>query len=119
VSPVYYAPNGYSEFLWVSSPESTHSRNIATREDVSIVVFDSNAPVGTGQAVYMAATARELAGNEAAEGIEVFSRRSVAHGARPWTAADVEPGAELRLYRAVATEQFILGEGDRRIPVTP
>ena len=30
VSPVYYAPEGYTEFYWVSSPEATHSRNIAT-----------------------------------------------------------------------------------------
>jgi nitroimidazol reductase NimA-like FMN-containing flavoprotein (pyridoxamine 5'-phosphate oxidase superfamily) len=31
VSPVYYAPNGYREFVWVSAPDSTHSRNIGAR----------------------------------------------------------------------------------------
>ena len=26
---VYYAPSGYSELYWVSSPEAQHSRNLA------------------------------------------------------------------------------------------
>ena len=46
VSPVYYAPSGYSELYWVSSPEAQHSRNLAARRELSIVVFDSRAPVG-------------------------------------------------------------------------
>jgi hypothetical protein len=45
VSPVYYAPEGYAEFYWVSSPEATHSRNITVRPEVAIVVFDSRAPI--------------------------------------------------------------------------
>jgi nitroimidazol reductase NimA-like FMN-containing flavoprotein (pyridoxamine 5'-phosphate oxidase superfamily) len=49
-SPVYYAAAKYTEFFWVSSPEATHSRNIAARPEVSIVVFDSRAPVGQAQA---------------------------------------------------------------------
>ena len=34
-SPVYDAPDGYSQFYWVSSPEATHSRNIAARAEVT------------------------------------------------------------------------------------
>jgi nitroimidazol reductase NimA-like FMN-containing flavoprotein (pyridoxamine 5'-phosphate oxidase superfamily) len=49
VSPVYYANAGYGELFWVSSPEATHSRNIARRSDVGIVVFDTGAAIGTGQ----------------------------------------------------------------------
>ena len=33
VSPVYYAPEGYAGFYWVSSPEATHSRNIAAHPE--------------------------------------------------------------------------------------
>jgi hypothetical protein len=29
VSPVWYAPAGYREFLWVSDSEALHSRNLA------------------------------------------------------------------------------------------
>jgi hypothetical protein len=41
VSPVWYAPVDYREFLWVSDPEARHSSNIAARPRVAIVIFDS------------------------------------------------------------------------------
>jgi hypothetical protein len=117
-SPVYFAPDGYRDLYWVSRPEATHSRNIEWRPEISIVVFDSSAPIGTGQGVYMTAVGGEVSGDEREAGIEVFSRRSVLHGAHEWTLGDVEPPAPLRLYRARAVEQFVLGPGDVRIPVT-
>jgi hypothetical protein len=61
-SPVWYAAEGYAHFYWVSSPEARHSRNVAARPEVSIVIFDSQAPVGTGQGVYVSAIAEELSG---------------------------------------------------------
>ena len=33
-SPVYFASEDYTEFYWVSSPEVTHSRNLAARSEV-------------------------------------------------------------------------------------
>jgi nitroimidazol reductase NimA-like FMN-containing flavoprotein (pyridoxamine 5'-phosphate oxidase superfamily) len=118
VSPVYYAPEGYREFLWVSDPDATHSRNLGGRPELSVVIFDSSVPISTGQAVYMSAIARELVGDERAGGIHTFSRRSLAHGGHEWTVKDVQPPARLRLYQAVAVDQYILGPDDRRIPVT-
>jgi hypothetical protein len=120
VTPVYYAAEGYTEFYWVSSPEREHSRNVAGQPEVSIVVFDSGAPIGTGQGVYMAARAEKLAGGDLERGIDVFSRRSQEHGARPWTPEDVLPPAAVRLYRATASEHWVLdpqGSADQRIPV--
>jgi uncharacterized protein YhbP (UPF0306 family) len=118
VSPVYYAPEGYVDFYWVSSPEAKHSRNLAVRPEVSIVVFDSRTPVGSGQGVYMSAVAEELMGDDIERGIAVFSRRSKAHGAGEWNLEDVRPPARLRLYRATASEHFVLDPQDRRMPVT-
>jgi uncharacterized protein YhbP (UPF0306 family) len=118
VSPVYYAPAGYSEFYWVSYPEARHSRNLAVRPRVSIVIFDSRAPIGTGQGVYMSAVARELADRDLDRGIEVYSRRSGAHGAREWTREDVCPPARLRLYHATVSEHYVLGQKDLREPVS-
>ncbi|GGJ45668.1 pyridoxamine 5'-phosphate oxidase family protein [Streptomyces brasiliensis] len=120
-SPVYFAHIDFTEFYRLSSLEVTHSRNIAIRPEVGIVVFDSQAAVGAGQGVYMPATANLLepgAGTDRA--IAAFSRRSTAHGYRAWTSEDVEPGAELRLYRAIAASHSILakdGRPDHRIPV--
>jgi hypothetical protein len=119
-TPLYFAHIGFTEFFWVSSPDVTHSRNIAVRPEVGIVVFDSQAAIGAGQGVYVSAAAELLEGDEIARGIEAFSRRSVAHGAREWTSQDVRPGAGLRLYRAAAGSHSILakdGRPDHRIPV--
>jgi uncharacterized protein YhbP (UPF0306 family) len=118
VSPVYFAPAAYREFYWVSSPDTRHSRNLEARSELSIVIFDSSVPIGTGRGVYMSASARELVGDERAEGIDIFSRRSVAHGGNEWTLEHVQAPARLRLYRAVAGDQYVLGAGDRRVPVT-
>lgn len=118
VSPVYYAPAAYREFLWVSSPDTKHSRNVGTRREVSIVIFDSSVPIYTGKGVYLSAAARELTGDERADPIEIFSRRSVAHGGSEWTLEHVQSPAHLRLYRANAVDLFVLYEDDRRVPVT-
>jgi uncharacterized protein YhbP (UPF0306 family) len=112
-SPVYYAPDGYTDFYWVSSPEATHSRNLVARPELAIVIFDSGAPIGTGQGVYMSAVAEELTGVDLDRGIEVFSRRSQGHGARRWTGADVQPPAPYRLYRARVSEHSVLDPARR------
>ncbi len=123
VSPVWFAHADYRELVWVSRPGSRHSQNIAARPEVSIVIFDSKVPVGNGQAVYMSAVASEVDGSELDRGMAVFSRKSVVDGAGEWTVDRVRPPAELRLYRAVVAEHWILdptpGTGDFRVPVTP
>jgi Pyridoxamine 5'-phosphate oxidase len=120
VSPVYYASAGYREFFWISAPDARHSQNIVARREVGIVVFDSSVPIDTGQGVYMTAVAEHVGGDEVTDGIELFSRRSLGHGGRPFTANDVRAPARDRLYRATALEHYALEPGtDRRIPVTP
>jgi hypothetical protein len=119
-SPVYFAHIDFTEFFWVSSPEVTHSRNIAVRPEVGIVVFDSQAAISTGQGVYMPAAAALLEGDEVARGIEAFSRRSLAHGGREWTSEEVRADAGMRMYRATADSHWILakdGTPDHRIAV--
>ncbi|MGB0092508.1 MAG: pyridoxamine 5'-phosphate oxidase family protein [Solirubrobacteraceae bacterium] len=64
LSPVYYTPARYSDFYWVSSPQAHHSRNLTERPAVDIVIFDSTAPIGNGEAVYLAATARPIPDDE-------------------------------------------------------
>jgi hypothetical protein len=121
VSPLYFASAGYTEFFWVSSPEATHSRNLALRPEVSIVVFDSQVPIGTGQCVYMAAITEEVTGADLDRGIDIFSRMSQAHGGRPWMREDVLPPAPYRLYRATASEHSVLdpdSHPNRRTAVT-
>jgi len=120
-SPVYFAHVDCREFVWVSSPDVRHSRNIAVRPEVGIAVFDSSAAIGTGQGAYMSAVAGAVEEADAAErALEVFSRRSLTHGGRVWTLDDVRSDSGMRLYRAVAVEHSILakdGRPDHRIAV--
>lgn len=89
-----------------------------------MVIFDSTVPPNTGQAVYMSAAAEELTGTaDFAAALEVYNGRSAdpaAHGGlRLFRATDLEPPARHRLYRATASEHWILDARDIRVPVSP
>jgi uncharacterized protein YhbP (UPF0306 family) len=119
-SPVWYAPEEYRELFWVSSPEARHSRNLAARPELAIVIFDSTVAVGEGQGVYVSAVADQLSGEDLDRGIEIFSRRSEQRGARAWTRDQVVPPAPLRLYRATVSEHSMLDPSsspDQRVVV--
>ena len=116
-SPVYFAFDPYREFFWVSEPGSTHSRNLAQRPELGIVIFDSTVPIGTGRGVYMSALGEELTGPDRDHGIAIYSARSLASGGEEWTLADVEGPEPLRLYRAVASEHSVLRPFTPRTPV--
>jgi nitroimidazol reductase NimA-like FMN-containing flavoprotein (pyridoxamine 5'-phosphate oxidase superfamily) len=121
-SPVYFAHDGYGDFLWVSYPDTTHSCNVAVRAQVGISIYDSHVPVGEGQGVYVAAQAAEVGESDRERLIGVYSRRSEEHVGRAWTVADVTAPAGLRLYRARAQEIWTLDPAaprDVRVPVTP
>jgi hypothetical protein len=111
-SPVWFAHADYREFFWVSRPAARHSRNLAERPELAIVIFDSTVVPLQGEAVYMTATAEMTE-----HGIEVFNERGIAQGLREWTTADVTAPARLRLYKATAVEQWTLGEDDLRVAV--
>ena len=114
-SPVWYAPADYRELYWVSSPDARHSRNLAQRPQLAIVIFDSHEP-GGWKALYMSAVAEQL--TDVDGGIEVFSRRSAEQGLPLWTRDDVLSPARHRLYRATVSEHFVLDSHDQRLPVT-
>ncbi len=59
-SPVSASLDTELNFYWGSSPENVHSQNIRRDGRVFVVVFDSNAPEGTGEGVYMQGRAEEL-----------------------------------------------------------
>ena len=87
---------------------------------VSIVIFDSQVPIGTGQGVYMSGIAEELMGAGLDRGIEIFSRSSLAHGGHEWKLEDVGASTLYRLYLVTASEHWIrdpVGRPDHRTPV--
>ncbi len=109
VTPVWFAQSDHRQFIWVSSPERRHSRNVRARPEVSIVIFDSRVAVGSARAVYMSARAQELSGAELERDIAFFDTASRAQGlTRRWTLADVQPPAPYRLYRATVSHHWVL-----------
>jgi nitroimidazol reductase NimA-like FMN-containing flavoprotein (pyridoxamine 5'-phosphate oxidase superfamily) len=115
-SAVWYAPSEYREFLWVSRPEARHSRNVAARPELALVIFDSH-QAGSWNALYMTGVAEEL--GDVDDAIRIFSRHGEAQGLRAWPREDVVPPARHRLYRATVSEHFVLDPHDQRILVSP
>jgi nitroimidazol reductase NimA-like FMN-containing flavoprotein (pyridoxamine 5'-phosphate oxidase superfamily) len=111
VSPVWFATEDYVQFYWVSSPEARHSRNLETRREVAIAIYDSSRAPGTAEAVYISGLAYELTGDELERGIELYDRVSQRKIQRVWGLSDVQPPSLFRLYRATASEHFVLIRG--------
>jgi len=119
VSPVWFATVDHRRFFWVSDPHARHSRNLAARPELAIVIFDSTVVPGNAAPVYMSAVAAQVPDDQLDEGLAVFARGSEAQGLRVWTRDDVQPPARHRLYRATASEHFVLRDDrDVRVPVS-
>jgi nitroimidazol reductase NimA-like FMN-containing flavoprotein (pyridoxamine 5'-phosphate oxidase superfamily) len=116
-TPVWYATADYREFIWVSAPERRHSRNLAVRPELALVIFDSHQSPGTGAAVYLAARAEQVPPRELDRCLRICSTASRGQGLATWDRASIEPPARLRLYRATIAEHFILSAGEDRLPV--
>jgi len=117
-SPVWFAADRYRQLLWVSRPAARHSRNVAARPDVGIVIFDSTVPEGQAQAVYLDARAEPAAEADLPRLMAVYSERSVARFDTPWPVAKVTGEAPLRLYVATVREVFVLDEDEQRMSVS-
>ena len=109
VTPVWFAQADYRRFIWVSSPERRHSRNVRARPEVSIVIFDSQVAVGSARAVYMSGDAKELSGAELERDVALFDTASQAQGlTRRWALEDMLAPAPFRLYRATVSQHWVL-----------
>jgi general stress protein 26 len=63
-SPVSASFDTDLNFYWGSSRENIHSKNISRDSRVFVVIYDSTAPEGTGEGVYMSGEATELGPEE-------------------------------------------------------
>lgn len=126
LSPVYFTAARHADLYWVSSPAAQHSRNVAARPSIEIVIFDSTARVGEGEAVYLACRAGAVPDDEL-EAVCGEAFRTTA-GARAFTPDELRDDGELRLYVAavascevhVAGRHPVHGRGvDTRQPAHP
>ena len=113
-SPVYFAPGHDHDFYWVSTTDAQHSRHVAERPEVSLVIFDSTVPPYHGRAVYAAGEAHEVAGDDLDRALAAYPR--LGDGSTPVTREDVTGESPYRLYRATASEMWVLCPREPRQP---
>ena len=70
-SPLFAVHDDQYNFIWNSSVDALHSKNIAANHHVFIVIYDSS-PDSDSQGVYIEAEAKELMGTELEQAIKVF-----------------------------------------------
>lgn len=117
ISPVWFAPDD-GGFLWISRPESRHSRNLLGRPELALVIYDSTARPAERQALYVEAVAEQLDGERRDAAVARYSEHSVADDLEPLSVESISEGAPFRMYRAAVTAAFMLeDERDIRIPV--
>lgn len=125
-TPVFFAARDQRELFWVSSPESRHSRNIEVRSTIGITVFDSTAPIGRAEALYLEAYAGAVEPTLHAEALDVMNTKLPSHQALAST--DLFPSGPLQPYRATVARHYVLIRGgdarfdnvvDQRLEVRP
>jgi hypothetical protein len=114
-SPVYFAPVGIREFIWVSASDADHSRHLAARPSVSLVVFDSTVAPYHGRAVYAVGEARALSGDDLDRALVAYPRRDDG-GATELTRDDVTGPSPYRLYGVTASDLWVLCPREPRQP---
>lgn len=110
-SPVYFAPGGEREFYWLSATDAQHSRNLAERPQVSVVIFDSTVAPYHGRCVYAVGEARQVSERDLDHALEIYPRPG-AEGVRQFTREEVTGQSEYRIYRATASELWVLCPGE-------
>jgi nitroimidazol reductase NimA-like FMN-containing flavoprotein (pyridoxamine 5'-phosphate oxidase superfamily) len=99
VTPLYTAYDENYNFFWFSGKNSQHSENVRANNEVAMVIFDSTAPEGTGEGVYMEALVFELEDEqEIAHAIGCLDKRS--HSS-PRDVFDFVDSSPLRVYKAI------------------
>lgn len=114
-SPVYFAPDGGRSFYWLSATDAQHSRNLADRPQMSIVIFDSTVAPYHGRAVYAVGEARELSGTDLERALTVYPRPD-GDGATTFSAEDVTAPAVYRIYQMTASDLWVLCPREPRQP---
>jgi nitroimidazol reductase NimA-like FMN-containing flavoprotein (pyridoxamine 5'-phosphate oxidase superfamily) len=114
-SPVYFAPAGDRAFYWMSTTDARHSRHLAERPQLSLVIFDSTVAPYHGRAVYAVGEARELSGDDLDAALRAYPRPD-GKDATPVTREELTAPSPYRLYQATASNMWVLCPREPRQP---
>lgn len=101
-SPVAHEIDVDHNIYWFSDKESQHSKNVRTNPHAFIVIYDSTAPEGTGEGVYVEADVIEL--NDAEE---INKVRNVKKGRVVDDANEFLGEAVRRCYKAIPKRMWM------------
>lgn len=109
-SPVYSAYDEKYNFFWASDQNGQHSGNIEEDNRVFLVVYDSTAPEGTGEGVYIQAKAYKLTDKEEID--HALKHLAGRKGKEPKSADEFLGDYPRRVYKAVPEKVWMNGDGD-------
>lgn len=113
ISPVFYGYDEDYNIYWISDKNSKHSQLIRQNPKVAIVIFNSQAPEGEGDAVYMEAKVYELTDeNEVKEGVKIRDSRAKVEEFRVKKIEEVTGEGIWRVYKAVPSKISKLTSGE-------
>lgn len=110
-SPVFTAYDEDYNFYWGTHLGSQKAKNIHANSNVFLVIYDSTVPSGTGEGVYIKASAQQI--TDPAEVKRVFELLKSRHATSFWDFAAVGEDGPVRLYKATP-QQAWMNDGDRK-----
>lgn len=100
-APVFMAYDEDYNFYWGTHKDSQKARNIRANNQAFMVIYDSTAPAGTGEGVYIRAEVEELSDKEEIErAITYLTNRHEDY-------RSFADGKVIRLYKAVVKQAWI------------
>lgn len=110
-SPIFSAYDEDYNFYWGTHKDSQKAKNIRANGNVFLTIYDSTVSPGTGEGVYVKATAHEVTEpNEVKRVFELLKKR---HATSFWDFAAVQGDGPIRLYKAVP-QQAWMNDGDKK-----
>jgi uncharacterized protein YhbP (UPF0306 family) len=112
-SPVYSAFDENYNFFWASDQNGQHSKNIKENNKVFLVVYDSTAPEGTGEGVYIQAKASAITDEkEIAHAVKYLDGRTNKQKDPVTRIAGFQGAMPRRVYKAVPERVWVNDDGE-------
>lgn len=102
LSPVFFSYDENYNIYWVSNKNSRHSKLIRENPHVAVVIFDSRAPEGEGDGVYIEAKVQEFSNEEEIkEAMDILNKRVTKDEFRVKAVVEVTGDGVWRIYKAI------------------
>lgn len=113
VSPVFFSFDHDYNLYWMSYINARHSKLLDDNPRAAIVIFNSKAPEGEGDAVYIEANVKKLEGvSEVEDAIKIHNARATKEKFRVKDLNEVTGKGVWRVYKAIPQKVYKLTDGE-------